>query len=207
VRALALEPAAGGPTQVWYFDNASLELAGQGLVFRLRLKSGKAELTLKVADQDCAGPPAASIPRADGKCEYDLHGARLKGAVSLSRSLADAKAQDLLKGRSALSEVLSPAQVGYLRDVVHAWPLPAPLLRLGPVRIDTYRSPSQPFVAELWRLPSGRRFAELSQKADFEDALRLHASLSHALAKAGVQVCEDQGSQARAKLEDLLKVR
>jgi hypothetical protein len=67
---------------------------------------------VKVADQDCARPPAASIARADGKCEHDLHGTRLKGAVSLNRSLDDAKAQDLLTGRSALSEVLSPA----LRD-------------------------------------------------------------------------------------------
>ena len=60
---------------------------------------------------------------------------------------------------------------------------------------------------ELWRLPSERRFAELSQKTSLQDALRLHSALTDALVQAGVQPCEDQGSQARAKLADLLSQR
>lgn len=205
VRALALEAAAGAPTQVWYFDNADLVLARRGVVVRLRLKSGEAELTLKVADQDCARGAAAAIPKNDGKCEYDLHGSHLKGAVSLSRSLQDSEVQDLLAGRRVLTQVLSGAQVGYLRDVLYAWPLPDALLRLGPAYIENYRSPMGPFVVEMWRLPSGRRFVELSQKTGLEAASGLQATLADALRQAGVQVCEDQASQARIKLEDLLR--
>jgi hypothetical protein len=204
VRALALEPGGGGSTQAWYFDNAELALARQGLVVRLRMKARESELTLKVADQDCGNVPPASIPRGEGKCEYDLHGTSLKGAVSLSRELGDQQVQDLLEGRRALTEVLSPAQAGYLREILHVWPLPGDLKRLGPVRIDSYRSPGWPYVVELWRLPSERRFAELSQKTSFDDALRLRSTLTDMLAQAGVRPCEDQGSQARAKLADLL---
>ena len=87
------------------------------------------------------------------------------------------------------------------------WPLPDPLQRLGPVTTEAYRSPNQPVTVEVWRLPSKRRFVELSQKTDLENADRLHTSLTAALTQAGVKVCEDQSSQARAKLEDLLDPR
>jgi len=206
-RALTLQPAAGGATQAWYFDSAALELANRGVVVRLRLRPDDTELTVKIADQDCARPPAAAIAKADGKCEYDLHGPALKGAVSLSRSLNAAQAQDLLAGPRSLAAMLSPAQVAYLREVVRAWPLPDALETLGPVQIQSYRTPGRPFVVETWRLPSGRGFAELSQKTGFEDARTLHATLVDMLKRSSVRVCEDQGSQARIKLEDLVPRR
>ncbi|MFH0340812.1 MAG: hypothetical protein ACHBNF_01520 [Chromatiales bacterium] len=204
IQALALEPAAGGPTEAWYFDNAGLDLSGQGLVVRLRRKAGESELTLKAADQDCTRVPPSSIPRGEGKCEYDLHGTSLKGAVSLSRSLTDEQVQELLAGRHALTQALSPTQIAYLREVVHAWPLASGLQRLGPVRTVSYRSPGRRFVVEVWHLPSGGRFIELSQKTSFQDALRLSSVLADTLARTGVQPCDDQASRARAKLEALL---
>ncbi len=207
IPALGLEPVAAGRLEVWYFDDPSLGLFGHGLVFRLRIKGGQSELTLKVADQDCAQVPPVLIPRREGKCEYDLHGTDLKGAVSLNTALDDRTTKELVAGRLALSQVLSPAQIRYLQDVAHAWPLASGLERLGPVHVDSFRSRSRSLVVEVWRLPSGRRFIEISQKVGLEEARRTRSELEGTLAKAGVRVCADQSSQARAKLQDLVAKR
>jgi hypothetical protein len=204
ISALGLEPVATGRVEVWYFDDPRLGLFGHGLVFRLRINGGQSELTLKVADQDCAQVPPGLIPHRDGKCEYDLHGTDLKGAVSLNRALDDRTKTELVAGRLALSQVLSPAQIRYLQEVAHAWPLASGLERLGPVHVDLYRSPERSLVVEVWHLPSGRQFIEISRKVRLEEARRTRSELDGTLAKVGVRVCADQSSQARAKLQDLL---
>ena len=54
VRALDLRPS-GAPLEVWQFDDSALTLFARGLRLRLRVaEDGGSELTLKVADQDCA---------------------------------------------------------------------------------------------------------------------------------------------------------
>ena len=122
-RALDLR-ARGAPIKVWLFDDASLTLFGRGLRFRLRVADGRSELTLKVADQDCARLDPKVVPPGEGKCEYDVHGTRMAGAVSLTRSLGQNSADELLAGRVTLAQVLSTSQIAYLRDVVGMWPLP-----------------------------------------------------------------------------------
>jgi hypothetical protein len=204
VSALGLAPAPTGHVEVWYFDDPSLTLFGRGLVFRLRVKPRESELTMKVADQDCARVPRDLIPPREGKCEYDLHGKDLKGAVSLGRTLDERTRAELVAGRLTLPQVLGPAQVRYLREAARVWPLADGLRPLGPVRIDAYSRAGRPFVVEVWRLPSGRRFVEISRKVAFEEASRARTALESELASAGVRVCLDQASQARAKLEDLV---
>ena len=207
ITALGLEPVAARRTEVWYFDDSSLGLFARGLVFRLRIHDGHSELTLKAADQDCAQVPPALMPRHEGKCEYDLHGTDLKGAVSLDTALDERTRKELVAGRLPLSQVLSPAQIRYLQEVTHGWPLASGLERLGPVQVDSYRNRSRSLVVEVWHLPSGRRFIEISQRGSVEDARQTRSELEGTLAKVGVQVCADQSSQARAKLQDLLAKR
>ncbi len=48
---------------------------------------------------------------------------------------------------------------------------------------------------------------EISRKVGERDALTARAEIQDRLAQAGLQVCADQSSQARAKLEDLLPRR
>src|SRR6185369_13762118 len=52
-RALKLRPD-GDPFEVWLFDDAALTLFDRGVRIRLRTKGKHAELTVKVANQDCA---------------------------------------------------------------------------------------------------------------------------------------------------------
>jgi len=206
-RRLELTSASAEPVEAWYFDSAGLDLWRQGLLFRLRIKANKPELTLKAKRQDCAHLAAGLLPAAEGKCEYDLHGSSLEGAVSLNAVLDDATLRGLLDGRNRIEDALSAAQIRFLREGVHTWPLPRDLKRLGPARIQAYRHPHHRFVVEVWRLPSGRQFVEISAKAALDDAPRVQGELQHTLAQAGVQACADQSSQARAKLEDLLPAR
>ena len=205
VKGLALQPDGVGPREVWYFESADLAHHRGGVVFRLRLGARERELTLKVADQDCARIDAALLPPAEGKCEYDLHGADFKGAVSLSRELDEATVRALLEGRLPLADALSAAQVRYLREGTSAWPLAPDIKRLGPARIDAYRPADRRFVVEFWQLPSGNRYAEISQKASAADAVRRRPGLEAELARAGVAACADQSSQAADKLRALLR--
>jgi len=98
ISALGLEPVAGRRLEVWYFDDSSLGLFAHGLLFRLRIRGRRSQLTLKVADQDCTKVPAGSIPPGEGKCEYDLHGTDLKGAVSLDKQLDERTGRQLAAG-------------------------------------------------------------------------------------------------------------
>jgi len=172
-------------------------------VFRLRLTGRGAELTLKAADQDCKQEPSALLPAREGKCEYELHGSDFKGAVSLTRRLDEATSSALLGDRMPLEKALSAAQVRFLREGAFAWPPPPQ--RLGPVRIQAYRSKTAKPVVEAWELPAGTRYVEISEKARVGDALRRRAEIEKMLASAGVKVCADQSSQAGAKLRELAR--
>ncbi|MCU0806087.1 MAG: hypothetical protein MUF79_13535 [Burkholderiales bacterium] len=203
VRALQLRPA-GAPREVWYFETPTRELFERGIVVRLRLRDRGGDLTLKVADQDCRRVDPALLRQAGGKCEFDLHGADFRGAVSLGRDLDWTTTKALLEARLPLSEALSTVQIGYLRDRTTAWPLPAGIAPRGPVRVDAYRPEGKRYVVEVWRLPGGQRYAELSQKSTDADAPRLRAALESELARAGVARCSDQSSQAGHKARDLV---
>jgi hypothetical protein len=193
--------------EAWYFETAGLALFQRGIVLRLRLADRKPELTLKVAGQDCARVDPALLPRGEGKCEYDLHGADFKGAVSLSRRLDEAAVRELLDGRTPVGKVLSEAQIRYLRERLSAWPLPPDVAPLGPVHVRAYRPPDRRFIVEMWQLPDGERYVEISLKTQFEEAERRRSELETALARAGVAVCADQSSQAGAKLRVLAPPR
>lgn len=100
----------GTSMEVWLFDDPALSLFERGLRFRLRLTNAPAELTLKIANQDCAKIAPGLVPSGEGKCEYDIHGTTIAGAVSLSRSLDASAARDLLAGHLSLADALSAAQ-------------------------------------------------------------------------------------------------
>ena len=79
--ALDLRPRSA-PIEVWLFDDTSLAMFAAGLRLRLRGDGTGSELTLKCANQDCARLPAGVVPKKQGKCEYDLHGETMAGAMS-----------------------------------------------------------------------------------------------------------------------------
>ncbi len=202
-RGLDLRPR-GAPFDVWLFDDPALSLFGKGLRVRLRTAKGVAELTLKVAEQDCAELPAAALSGGDGKCEYDVHGAKVAGALSLTHKLGAHAAGELMLGRLPLAEVLSPAQASFLQTVPGAWPLPADVRALGPTRVRSYSSGSKRYGVDVSELPGGEVFIEISRKVVLDEAQRAQALLAADLAKAGVAACEDQSAQAGSKLRALL---
>ena len=205
VQALDLRPR-GTPIEVWQFDDAALVLFGHGVRLRLRTAAdGRSEFTLKVAHQDCARIDAKLIPPDEGKCEHDVYGTSTAGAVSLTRSLDAKSTHDLLAGRMAPAQALSVSQIRYLRDVVGIWPLPQGLRALGPMQVRTYRSKGKPYDVDISHLPSGEQFAEIARKVPAADATRTMAAMKADLARAGVEVCTDQSSQAANKLRALLR--
>jgi hypothetical protein len=205
VRALDLRPG-GAPITVWQFDDAELTLFGRGLRLRLRVGGeGRSVLTLKAADQDCARLDPGLVPAAEGKCEYDAYGTRLAGAVSLDRALSAEDTRDLIAGRLAPAQVLSPSQVRFLREVAGIWPLPSGLRGLGPMQVRTYRTTGKRYDVDISRLPGGEHYAEISRKVPVAHAGRTRAAMEAELSRAGVEKCADQSSQAIAKLRSLLR--
>ncbi len=201
----ALELRAPGPvTTTWLFDDAQLTLLRRGLRLRLRIDRDGADLTLKVADQDCGRLPAAAIPPGQGKCEMDLHGATMTGAVSLSQPLARTRADALVAGAARVQDALSPAQVNFLRDVEGGGPLPATLLPLGPLSITTRRAVDRSFAVDITTLPGGEQYLEVTRKVRVDQAERTRHRLEEDLARAGVMLCADQTGQAAVKMRKLL---
>jgi hypothetical protein len=201
VRALSLRPR-DEPLQVWLFDDPDLTVFARGLRFRLRVSGVDSELTLKVANRSCD----EAIPAHDGKCEYDMHGDAVTGAVSLTRALDAAQTRDLLSGRLPLADAMSPAQIAYLRDIVKAWPMTEKVRPLGPIGVQRYHG--KPFGTsydvDISTLPGGARYVEISRRGPVADAQRLRAKLQADLVRAGVAACEDQSAQAANKLRALL---
>lgn len=204
VRVLDLQPR-GASVETWLFDDAGLALFGRGMRFRLRVSERDAELTLKAAIADCKSLSVAHVPTDQGKCEYDVHGSTVNSAVSLRRSVDTTTAHALVTGNLALTNALSPAQVRYLKEVLHAWPLPADIRALGPVRTQSYRAAAPPSNVDIARLPEGERFIEISRKVAYAQTERANAKLRLALADAGISACPDQSAQAINKLRALLR--
>ena len=205
VRALDLRPR-GAPITVWQFDDPALTLLERGLRLRLRVAAdGRSVLTLKVANQDCAQLDGRLVPSGEGKCEYDVYGKNMAGAVSLNLSLGAKRTDDLLAGRLTLAQVLSPSQVRYLREVVGIWPLPSEIRKLGPMQVQTYRTKGKLDDVDISQLPDGERFAEISRKVPQGDASQTMGVMQADLARAGVEACADQSSQAANKLRSLLR--
>lgn len=206
IEALHLERKGAKPQEVWYVDTPGLDLFRQGVMFRLRIKDRKSELTLKVAKQDCAKVNSDLLPADQAKCEYDVRGAHVVGAVSLTRILDDGQDHSLIEGRLALADLLSQAQIRYLQEVVALWPLIPELKCLGPAQVETYYMKGQSFVVELWQLPSGRHYEEISQKSSLKDAPLVNSALEGILRRNQVQLCPDQGSQTGSRLKVFLNL-
>ncbi len=195
--------ARGRPIDVWLFDNASLAMFAKGVRLRLRVSGSTSNLTVKLANRDCAHL-AANIPPKDGKCEYDLHGETRAGAVSLSRRLNGADTRAILAGDKTVSDVLNTTQTRYLRDVVSLWPLPADLRALGPIKTRRYRTAHKPYDVDMSQLPDASRYAEISQKVPLVEESNARAKLEADLMDAHVAACADQSAQAMQKLRRLL---
>jgi hypothetical protein len=196
----------GTPITVWQFDDSLLTLFADGVRLRLRVAAdGGSELTLKVANQDCARLEHGLVPAGEGKCEYDVYGESMAGSVSLTRRLDAESTSGLVAGRMPPARVLSGAQIGYLRDVVNIWPLPSDVRALGPMQVLTYRSPDKLYDIDISQLPGDIRYAEISRKVPAADALRLKAVMEADLSRVGVEPCADQSSQAGNKLRSLVR--
>jgi hypothetical protein len=205
VQALDLHPR-GTPLEVWHLDDSALTLFARGLRLRLRVTPDRrSELTLKVADQDCARLDPGFLPKDEGKCEYDVYRTSIAGAVSLNRGLSAESTDDLLAGRLAPEKVLSPAQIRYLREVVGIWPLPPGIRGLGPMQVRTYSTKGGIYDVDISQLPGGEQYAEIARKAPQADAMREKAALEAELSRAAVEICADQSSQAGNKLRALLR--
>jgi hypothetical protein len=205
VQALDLRPH-GAPITVWQFDDSALTLFERGLRLRLRVAAdGHSVLTIKVANQDCAQLDSRLVPSGEGKCEYDVYGKNMAGAVSLNLSLGGKRTYDLLAGRLTLAQVLSPSQVTFLREVVGIWPLPPGIRKLGPMQVRTYRAKGNLYDIDISQLPGGEQYAEISRKVAQVDASRTMGVMQTDLSRAGVGVCADQSSQAVNKLRSLLR--
>lgn len=202
-KSLKLRPR-GAPFEVWLFDNPALHLFGKGVRARVRDAKGHPELTLKLAEQDCTAWHAGVLPPGEGKCEYDVHGDKVAGALSLTRDLEPAAMQALTAGRQGLAQWLSPAQVRVLQGTAGAWPLPADLRPLGPTRVQAYAAKGRPYAVDISVLPGGEHFIEISRKVPAADAPKARARLEADLAQAGVPACADQSAQAANKLRALL---
>ena len=205
VEKLDLRPS-GASITVWQFDDPLLTLFEGGVRVRLRVTSdGGSDLTLKVADQDCARLERGVVPSGEGKCEFDVYGASMSGTVSLTRHLDATSTSELVLGRVAPERVLSQSQTGYLREVVGIWPLPRDIGALGPMRVQTYRTPDKRYDIDVSQLPSGIQYAEISRKVPVDDAFRMKREMEADLSRAGVEKCADQSSQAVNKLRSLLR--
>ncbi|MFO1314399.1 MAG: hypothetical protein U1F58_02255 [Burkholderiales bacterium] len=205
-RALDLRSRAA-PYQTWLFDDDALTLHAQGLRLRLRVRADGAELTLKAADQPCTALPPALVPRRQGKCEYDVHGDRMTGAVSISATLDAAAWQALVAGRVAPADALSDAQVRFLREATAAWPLPPGLRPLGPIATRALATPGGRYDVDAQQLPNGRQFVEMSARVSVSEAPAAQRALHARIERAGVAACADQAAQAGEKLRALLPPR
>jgi len=205
-RALKLRQREA-PYEVWQFDDASLTLLERGLRVRLRMKSSRSELTLKIADQNCEQLAAGLVPPREGKCEYDVYGAQRTGVVSLNTTLGTKATRELLAGQLALPQALSAAQVRYLRDVVGFWPLPDDVLRLGPIKALAYRTKDRTYDVDVNEMPGGDRYTEITRKVPLADADEAFRTLQAYLASAGIAECADRSAQAGNKLRALLPRR
>jgi hypothetical protein len=201
-RAFELHPR-GAAFEVWLFDDKELSLFARGVRLRLRMMQHTAELTLKVADQECARLAAGVVPSGEGKCEYDSHGLEVAGAVSLSRTIDARLAEDLTSGGRSVEAALSQAQVRFLREIVALWPLPPGVRPLGPQRVHSWRAAHAPYIVDMTTLPSGEEFIELSRKVPLADAAQARTALDRDLARTGVASCADQSAQAINKLRAL----
>lgn len=205
-RALALK-AKGQPLDVWFFDDATLALLDRGVRLRLRVTGAGGVLTLKVAEQDCARLAPDLVPRGEGKCEYDRHGDRIAGAVSLERELDAKAARQLVAGAAPVVQALSPAQIRYLREIVGVWPLPAGVRPLGPVGLQRYRAAGRPWDVDVWAIPGGGGNVEISRKVPTAEGDRAYQELRDEVLRAGIALCADQSAQSANTLRALLPAR
>lgn len=201
LRLRARDPAV----QVWLFDDARLSLFDRGVRIRLRASADGSELTVKVGNQDCARVDAATLSASDGKCEYDVHGTAVAGAVSLSQDLDSRRTADLVAGRVGLADVLNTTQRNFLRDAAGVSPLPAGLKGLGPTQLMTYETKKHRYDVDVSKTPDGAQYVEISRKVPVKDVASVSDRMKADMTKAGVAMCSDQSGQARTKLLSMVR--
>ena len=173
----------------------------RGLRVRLRTNANGGELTLKVANQDCRVLPAMRCRRAK---EVRVRRARRgrSGAVSLSRAPSDATANARPPRGPHRDRRCWARRRCYLRDTLHAWPLPPGLRPLGyrqaPLR------PRQALRRRSEHAPGRRAIHRISVKGPLDrvaGGAGARAAIWRAQASRSAQNQEAGGGEAEAARE------
>ncbi len=205
VSALGFAPEPSGKMAVWLYDDVDRSLFKvHGVRLRLRVpaKAEKAELTLKLGNQDCARAEPVLAPDEDYKCEYDMHGPTLPalGTVSFTRRNVMAKLVNAPQAADSalLSSALSPGQIKLLTDrLPGVLPLSPAVKAQPPLQLDSYKNKKThgPGLGVSWPMPkAGQPRVEYEFKVDSSTAAACRVDMVNLLKSKNLNLCAEQGT-------------
>ena len=210
VSALGFAPEPTGTMAVWLYDDADRSLFKvHGVRLRLRIpaKVEKAELTLKLGNQDCARAEPDLAADEDYKCEYDMHGAALPalGTVSFTRRNVPAKLVSAPQAADSavLAGALSPGQIKLLTERVPGVLPLSPAVKAQPQRqLDSYKNKKThgPGLGVSWPVPkAGEPRVEYEFKVDSSLAAACRVDMVNLLKRKNLNLCADQGTPTSSR--------
>lgn len=184
--------------QVFYFDTTNLAADARGVSLRLRLRSDRAQVTVKWRAD-------AVVADAAADCEVDVSATRATPACSWEADIPLAVAQDVLRGARPRGELLNDVQRARLRRLMGDADL-ANWRAHGPVRMRRWEigrgARGKKWRLERWEIVPGRATYEVSYRADTSDAVTLvRATLDEKLTASGLVSCAQDVSKTRLVLQ------
>jgi hypothetical protein len=207
-KALKLSEKSADRRDVAFFDTPDLRMYSAGLILRARDgSSGEDDTTVKVRPlaREAVDPEWFGV--AGFKCEDDSIGDATVSSCSLTIHQDGGEIRQVLDGERAVQKIFSQDQERFLASCATITYSLDALVALGPVPALKWKVSSRrlgtTFAAELWTLPDGREFLELSiRSASSEAALTLDA-LRKYLEDKDIPLDPDPESKTRLTLEAL----
>lgn len=197
---------------VHYFDTPQLDLAGRGVVVRLRsIGERRGDATVKIRRGSPVRLPKPLRRHRDLAVEIDTLPDARHWSAALRRDLPAAALDQVLRGGRCIGEVLSSSQ----RMLYDAHRRGGPDLRrlrcVGPVRVRRVKLATldcgSRVVAETCRYPDGSRLVEVSAKCPAELAGRAAEEFTALLRALDVDTAPEQRTKTTTALELLARAR
>jgi hypothetical protein len=190
--------------QVWFIENAQMQLNAAGIVFRVRSYTKKpAELTVKIFPENLNNVDESWFGVEDFKCEKDVFADKARVACSLKAKVHNFS--DFRTGRIALMEFLTEEQKTLVTELAPQALATRDLQILGPIQAEKYEDKEEELDLELWYFKDKSFGIELSQKVDIADSDESLNYLRKRAQEARIAVCKIQSPKTKEALLKLLK--
>jgi len=205
---LQLKTDAATVREIYFFDTQQLDLFHRNIILRARKDEKKGDFVVKVRPIDSSTIDPHWFSEPGFKCSIDVTTSDSKEQCVVKEKVAAEDIDNVADGAQTIADLLTKRQRTFAQSYGFTDDLIANTATIGPMTSsewDISADNDDDMSAELWVLPQGQRFLELSTKVELGEDVKALAHLRQLLKKLNIREREIGENKTEFVMELFLK--